>query len=333
MSTDTAVLARDLAEILARDLPGPLTVSDLRLLPEPPAAALLSGGAAGESWSFDVRDAGATVHPLLLRRDYPDGRTRNPDLLAGRKDALDRASEFALLRRLYAAGAAVPRPVAVPRPDDALRDCYLVARPEGEITSAHELRTVRQVAAELARIHSFTVAEVPFFPQRPLADRLELVRELLDIGGPPRPALEAGLRWCRDRLPALGERPMCLVHGDFRPGNFVIGPDGLQAVLGWERAHLGDPAFDLGHACLPSWHRGSAEFRADFLAAYHAAGGAPVEERDVHFGSVLSTLITGGIVLSRTIGFRSGAERTVESAAVGRRIAVLEYDLLALLDT
>ena len=35
--------------------------------------------------------------------------------------------------------------------------------------------------------------------------------------------------------------PPALVHGDFRNGNFIVGPDGIRAVLDWELAHLGDP--------------------------------------------------------------------------------------------
>jgi aminoglycoside phosphotransferase (APT) family kinase protein len=37
-----------------------------------------------------------------------------------------------------------------------------------------------------------------------------------------------------------------IAHGDFRPGNMVVGPDGtIRAVLDWELATLGDPLADL----------------------------------------------------------------------------------------
>ncbi|WP_194813525.1 phosphotransferase family protein [Nocardia sp. XZ_19_385] len=336
MPTDTTLLARDLTEVLAPQLTGPLTVLDLRRL---------TGGAARETWSFDVLDAEGTRHPLILRRD----RTQNPDEFVGRKDALDRAGEFALLRHLHTANIPVPRPVAAPQPGDVLDDCFLMERVDGETrpwvlirsTTLEEVRPrlVRQLGAALARIHSCTAAELPFLPQRPLAGQLDLVRDLLDRGGPARPALEAGLRWCRDRLPSIGPRPMRLVHGDFRTGNYAVGPDGLQAVFDWEFAHIGDPVIDLGFACLRSWRFGAddQEFtgigsRADFFAAYQAAGGTRIDERLVHFGEVLNTLVLAGEFLCRAQGFRSGAERTVESAAIGRRIAEVEYDLLALLD-
>ena len=38
-----------------------------------------------------------------------------------------------------------------------------------------------------------------------------------------------------------------IVHGDFRLGNMILGPDGnLLAVLDWELATLGDTLADLG---------------------------------------------------------------------------------------
>jgi aminoglycoside phosphotransferase (APT) family kinase protein len=43
------------------------------------------------------------------------------------------------------------------------------------------------------------------------------------------------------------ERWTGLVHGDFRPGNLILGPDGaVRAVLDWELCAIGDVLADLG---------------------------------------------------------------------------------------
>src|SRR5439155_860742 len=60
----------------------------------------------------------------------------------------------------------------------------------------------------------------------------------------PHPALELALRWLAAAPPA--PRAETLVHGDFRIGNVIFGPEGLRAVLDWELAHAGDPMEDLG---------------------------------------------------------------------------------------
>ena len=52
---------------------------------------------------------------------------------------------------------------------------------------------------------------------------------------PPRP---------RRHLPPAPERT-CVVHGDFRNGNLIVGEDGLRAALDWEVSRIGDPMEDM----------------------------------------------------------------------------------------
>lgn len=43
------------------------------------------------------------------------------------------------------------------------------------------------------------------------------------------------------------QRETTIVHGDFRPGNTIIGPDGtVRALIDWELCTLGDPLADVG---------------------------------------------------------------------------------------
>ena len=69
------------------------------------------------------------------------------------------------------------------------------------------------------------------------------------------------------------------MHGDFRHGNLIIGPDGVRAVLDWELAHTGDPMEDLGWICVNSWRFGEIDkpvggfgTREELFAGYEAAG-------------------------------------------------------------
>jgi aminoglycoside phosphotransferase (APT) family kinase protein len=68
------------------------------------------------------------------------------------------------------------------------------------------------------------------------------------------------LREVRGRLAAAV--PDCfesvIVHGDFRPGNAIVGADGtVRALLDWELCTLGDPLADLGWL-LAYWGSGTA---------------------------------------------------------------------------
>ena len=61
-------------------------------------------------------------------------------------------------------------------------------------------------------------------------------------------------QWLADNRPAT-EAGHCVVHGDFRIDNMIVGnapPHAIKALLDWEISALGDPLMDLG-AALVYW--------------------------------------------------------------------------------
>jgi aminoglycoside phosphotransferase (APT) family kinase protein len=168
----------------------------------------------------------------------------------------------------------------------------------------------------------------------PAAAELALYRDLYRSYDEPRPVFELTLRWLGDHLPA--EAPdLALVHGDFRNGNLMIGPDGLRAVLDWELAHLGDPMEDLGWICVNSWRFGRIDrpvggfgTRADLFAGYAEAGGGTVDPARVTFWEILGTLKWGIMCMGMAASFQSGADPSIERGAIGRRSSETEIDLL-----
>jgi aminoglycoside phosphotransferase (APT) family kinase protein len=77
-----------------------------------------------------------------------------------------------------------------------------------------------------------------------------------------------------DRLAARipPQRWTGIVHGDFRLGNMILGPDGeLRAVLDWELATLGDTLADLGWL-ISSWVEPGEPVRGPFPPPTSAAG-------------------------------------------------------------
>jgi aminoglycoside phosphotransferase (APT) family kinase protein len=127
------------------------------------------------------------------------------------------------------------------------------------------------------------------------------------------------------------------VHGDFRLGNFIVGPGGLEAVLDWELAHLGDPMEDLGWLCVKAWRFGARPPVGGFgeydelFGAYGAAAGVEVDPEAVHWWEVLGTLKWGVMCIMQASTHLNGFSRSVELAAIGRRVCENEHDLLALL--
>jgi aminoglycoside phosphotransferase len=194
-------------------------------------------------------------------------------------------------------------------------------------------RLVAQCADALARLHTKVAPDqVPGLPAE--EDPLRTVRDLLDSFGEPHPAFELALR----RLARTRPRPTgrTVVHGDFRLGNLMIDGDGLVGALDWELAHLGDPAEDLGWLCVRSWRFGGPlpvaglGTRQALLSSYAAAGGAAIDEATLRWWEAFGTLRWGVICMQQAAAHLTGALRSVELAAIGRRTCEVELDLLDL---
>ena len=170
----------------------------------------------------------------------------------------------------------------------------------------------------------------------PAVDGLELVQERYRRVGLPRPVLELVFTWLeRHRTPAITQAT--LVHGDFRLGNVIVDEQGLRAVLDWELVHRGDPMEDLGYLCARAWRfagplpvAGVGSFRELFEGYAEVAGELPDPQR-VRWWQVAGTLNWGVSCLVQAQRHFSGETRSVELAAIGRRVAEQEMDLLLMI--
>ena len=279
------------------------------------------GGASRETWALR-RDGRA----LVLRRD-PPGAPRGGGM----------AREAAVIQAARMAGVPAPEVIA------SGPDYLVMQRLEGETIARRILRDdtfaparerlADQCAQALARLHAGVapeaVADLPV-----VDDVLASIRELLDGVGEPHPALELGLlRLARARPDAVART---VVHGDFRLGNLVVDASGLVGVLDWELAHVGDPAEDLGWLCVRSWRFGGplpvagVGSREQLLSSYAEAGGAVVDPATLSWWEAVGTLRWGVICVQQAAAHLSRAVRSVELAAIGRRTAEVELDLLDL---
>ena len=311
-------LAKALAELLGA---GPVT-----------SLRRLSGGASRETWAFFTGD-----RSLILQREQPR-RARRAGM----------AVEVALLRAAMAASVPVPPVVATGdgTGSDAAStvgapwmvvECVTGETIPRRILRDDEFRPARaslaaQCGEVLARIHRIEPTSVGgLIESDPVAD----LRLGLDTIGEPHPAFELGLRWLDQHRPPT--RTVGIVHGDFRNGNLVVGPEGLRAVLDWELAHLGDPLEDLGWLCVRAWRFGAAPHVGgfgeldDLVASYEAISGARIDRDALAWWEVLGTLKWGVTCMVQAATHLSGAVRSVELAAIGRRVCEVEHDLLTLL--
>ena len=323
------MIEQELSRCVASFYPGATGVS---------SAAKLSGGASQETWSFDIVHAAGNFGAILRRS--PKGYGAAPTRAAG----LD--AEARLMQLAHDAGLPSPKVMHVLKPEDDLGTGFIMARVEGETIARKILRDeqfakarpmlARQLGKIAAGIHRLPRAELPELREMSATKEIgQLEGEVRGFNW-PRPVFELALRWLRDHDPGpSGE--VTLVHGDFRHGNLIIGPDGVRAVLDWELAHLGDPMEDLGWICVNSWRFGEIDkpvggfgSREELFAGYEE-GGRKADPARVKFWEVMGTLRWGVMCCGMMQRFRVGPDHSMERAMIGRRASETEIDLLRLL--
>jgi aminoglycoside phosphotransferase (APT) family kinase protein len=291
-----------------------------------------AGGASRVTCAFEAVTEDGETHPLILR-------------LAAKSIApgAPLTREADLMRAARAAGVPSPEVIASDGADGPLGAEFVVMeRVEGEtiprrilrdpgLAGARE-RMAAQCGEILAALHRIPPDAVPGLEE---GNEFERWLEILDGLGEPHPVLEFGLRRLAAERPPAAARTV--VHGDFRNGNLIVGPDGIRAVLDWELAHLGDPMEDLGWLCVKAWRFGAGPPVGGFgsydqlAEAYETAGGVKVDRDALRWWEAFGVARWGVICAMQARRHLVGGERSVELATLGRRVAENEWDLLRML--
>ncbi len=337
MTVHTASEAEQVAGVLARaaarHFGGPALIEGL---------SRESGGASRQTWSFDAVVDGER-HDLILRRDPPTtGKASDRSATA-----LDRATEFRVLKAAFKAGVRAPEVLFELTAQDGLGEAFVMRRIDGTAIARKLLRDppyekargliAGQLGEILARIHAVDLKSLPPLDHREAADHIAGLRRALDALSQPQPVFELTLSWLDRRKPAPIEQAL-LVHGDYRTGNYLANESGVTAILDWEGAHLGDPVEDLGWLCVKSWRFGAVDkpaggfgSREALWRAYEEAGGAKVDPARAHWWEVFGTVRWGIICHQQAWRHLGGAVKSMELASIGRRAVETEVDLLQLL--
>jgi aminoglycoside phosphotransferase (APT) family kinase protein len=242
------------------------------------AAAPASGGLANTNLRVDLAGAPGRVLLRIYQRDPAE------------------AGKEAALHRLVAGRVPAPRFLAPPMedPESGLRFAVLEWMPGRRLEEllpgldgAGQEGLGRDVGRVLAAIHAFRFPAAGFLaPDLSVALRVDggraglvafLRRCLVDGPGGARlgPAETAAVLAFAEReghrLEAWEGAPR-LVHCDFNGSNLLVADGRVSAVLDWEFAFAGSPAFDFGNLLRPP-AGDMAPFVDGLAAGYRAAGG------------------------------------------------------------
>jgi len=302
----------------------------------------LAGGAMHEWWSA------ATSAP-----DAPDVVVRLAP--AARDDAAKARLEFEILSRMRERGVRVARPIYVG--ENANDQTFMVSeRVEGDTNPRQLLTTdeyadarrqlIEDLAADLAIVHTVMPAEVaaPLRSPEPGEDALvtEVGRQLAEydrVKINPHPLVEWSLRWIARRVAQLPPRttPPHVVHGDLRIGNILYNREGLAAILDWEGVHAGEAEEDLSWFCTKVWRfnrrdlpAGGITNRETWVTAYERAAGRPVDRERLRLWEILQNVRWSVICMMQAKQHLDGWMDSHEHAAIGRRAADTELEVLRL---
>jgi aminoglycoside phosphotransferase (APT) family kinase protein len=306
----------------------------------------MPGGASREIWSFDAEmDKGGAKsrRAMVLRRDPGQHNI-----------ATSRRHEFLVLRAAFQ--ERVPVPEVLWLGDESAQlgaNFFIMEKIEGETLARRLLRDAEyaearelmpaQLAQILAGIHRIDPKKhkLDFLAEPGENAALTEVRRYEDnfrkLALEPHPAFELAIRWLLGRVPKTPRTT--LVHGDYRIGNVIFGPEGVRSILDWELAHLGDPMEDIGWMCVRAWRFGNDRkpvgglgTREDFFREYEKASGAAVDPEAARFWEVFGNLRWGIITISQARTHIDGFVKSVELASIGRRTAETELELLNLIE-
>lgn len=285
----------------------------------------IPGGASRETWRFDAQLNGRQIG-MIVRIDPTSSLIDT-----------DRRIEFTAMRAAFLAGLPVPEPL------DCMEETQWLGRSfstsvevAGQTRFRDTSQETRQKIARqkwgiLGQLARLDVAELELEdafhlpnPASCASDQLEYwANVIFEDELHPNPVAHAAIRWLRRHLPPA-PRKLCLVHGDYRTGNFLVSDGGdITAILDWEMAHIGDPLEDLAWSIDPIWsweerhHAGLLVPQAEAIGYWEDASGMSVDPEAFQWWRVFVALKGLAIWISSSEAFHQGPTKNFAYALAG----------------
>lgn len=285
----------------------------------------IHGGASRETYRLRLRyaEAGRDLERRLILRRDPSGSLIDTD----------RGTEFAAYRAVHGTKIPVPEALWLEEGDAWLGAPFFVMEELRGFEADFSQLTISPWAekAEVIGRSKWTIlgelaclvpAEIGIDEAMavPAVDecwQIELAKwekELDAAERTPQPITRAAIRWLR-RNPPPPPAQIGVVHGDYRSGNFLFNEEGVQAILDWEMAHLGDPLEDLGWSFSPLWRVAKDErvggllSRDEAISVWEAAAGRKADAVALHWWELMGCVKGQAIWVSAGREYVEGSNR------------------------
>ena len=190
-----------------------------------------------------------------------------------------------------------------------------------------------EIGKSLAQIHKTKLEKLQDLEKITFSESLEKLFVIYESFDQPQPVFDLAFKWLENQK--ILDYEEVLVHGDYRFGNFIISEKKLESIIDWELAHIGNPMEDLGWLCVRSWRFGNVNKRAaglgdvdELIAGYEANSKIKIDKSQHDIWQLYGSLKWGIICMVQTFAHLSGVVKSLEKAAIGRRVSETEFDLM-----
>ncbi|MEE4282137.1 MAG: phosphotransferase family protein [Pseudomonadales bacterium] len=280
----------------------------------------IPGGASRQTYLVHLLSNGQPVR-VIVRRDPPSSLIDT-----------ERAHEYNTYAAVFNNGVMpVPQPIVLEETPGALQYPFSISAfiSEGKASPAGldepEMAAAKPALAQrkwsllgaLAKLSPTQLGVDSFMPtpEHPAAHELSYWRQVIEADAlHPQPIAAAALRWLDKHLPAPSGN-LCLVHGDFRTGNYLYTQSGeITAVLDWEMAHIGDPLEDLAWSLDPLWSpdlhlAGRLVPRTTAIDIWEKASGMTVDPETFRWWQIFASVKALAIWLSSAHDYTTGTTK------------------------
>jgi|TARA_B100001094_G_scaffold333269_1_gene410031 aminoglycoside phosphotransferase (APT) family kinase protein len=293
----------------------------------------LSGGASAEINKI-ILDSG--IEYILRRSAFKS----NSPL------AISKSVESNIQREVLKLGAPVPKIIFDFNEKNEIGEGYVMQYISGETIPRKILRDKNfdscrnkllfQIGSALAKIHSTPINNLTDVKKISFHDSLDNLYKIYLSFDKSQPVFDLAFKYLKKI--EIESFDNVLVHGDFRLGNFIISEKGLESIIDWELAHIGNPIEDLAWLCVKSWRFGNINQRAgglgsveNLLNGYNSVSDLVINNFQLNLWQMFGTLKWGIICMVQTFAHLSGDIKSIEKAAIGRRVSETELDLMEMM--
>tara|TARA_A100001388_G_scaffold275863_1_gene262265 strand:- start:474 stop:1481 length:1008 start_codon:yes stop_codon:yes gene_type:complete len=301
----------------------------------------LPGGSSNETWIIKYKND-SCVEKIVLRRHFQG--IRNID---NEYPPLSLKIESDVMIAAYDEKIPVPKILYRTESKSSLGEGFFMEFIEGvalgnkivdnNFLKSKKVNLSEQCGYHLSKIHKINHKKLENIQKSEAIDEFRKYFEIYKNYNLSIPVFDLSFKWLEKNIP--NNEKLHLLHGDFRNGNILMSEEtGIKSILDWELLHLGDPHEDLAWICVNSWRFGKMNKpvggfgeRKDFYSSYEKESNFKINKKSIQFWEVLGTLKWGIMCLKMYDAYKSGYDKSVDRAAIGRRSSETEIDLLRLI--